>query len=562
MKKSGISLLLVLIGVFYLALVSSCFSGKETDEIILEEKEPSIINPEKMGGIYYNVQEAETLAILSQRFRVPMEVIIETNSIKDDVVVGTEIYIPNPWILEHYTELYSLNRYFLTDRYINPVDGDITGSSFGWQKVSDSDTYIFNPGITINTKGGAKVRAALSGKVVDIGVSPVHGKYVVLYHGDHYYTFYSNLSEVLIKKYASQGRIIGLANSENCLGFGLFRGNQAIDPLRIIETTRNYRDSIYTIDASNYHFDDEKGYIYTIMSGDNGPYIRIDGYYGQDRVVRIPDKINGLPVRETGYKSFYNCVLTGVVIPRGVTHIGRSSFNNNYIKKLQISDTVVEIGADCFKGNEIKHVKIPRSVTTIGDYSFCRNKISRLNIPDNVTSLGRGAFSHNKLTRIIISNSITELADSVFEDNKLRNISIPPGVRRIGSCSFEDNQLTNVIIPSGVTVIERSAFALNNIRHVNLSASVESIEESAFEDNKIKSLVLPSGVKRVKSNAFLKNRITRFTIGDNVTLEHRDYWTETLFPEEIFELGFDEYYLSNESRDGVYVYKNGSWTIE
>jgi hypothetical protein len=35
-------LLLVMTGVFYLALVSSCFSGKETTDIALEEKEPSI----------------------------------------------------------------------------------------------------------------------------------------------------------------------------------------------------------------------------------------------------------------------------------------------------------------------------------------------------------------------------------------------------------------------------------------------------------------------------------------------------------------------------------------
>ena len=44
------------------------------------------------------------------------------------------------------------------------------------------------------------------------------------------------------------------------------------------------------------------------------------------KVVIIPSKIQGFPVREIGYRAFYSSQIISVTIPEGVTKIGREAF--------------------------------------------------------------------------------------------------------------------------------------------------------------------------------------------------------------------------------------------
>ncbi|MCL2139426.1 MAG: hypothetical protein FWH41_07850, partial [Treponema sp.] len=52
--------------------------------------------------------------------------------------------------------------------------------------------------------------------------------------------------------------------------------------------------------------------------------------------------------------------------------------------------------------------------------------------------------------------------------------------------------------------------------------------------------------------AFIDNFITHIDIGKNIRLHKGDN-----FP--VFELGFDEFFLGNESKAGTYLYENGKW---
>ncbi|MDR2417727.1 MAG: leucine-rich repeat domain-containing protein [Treponema sp.] len=76
--------------------------------------------------------------------------------------------------------------------------------------------------------------------------------------------------------------------------------------------------------------------------------VTITDYSGSETNVRIPDRINGMPVTAIGEWAFALTPLTSVVIPNSVTTIGEGAF----------------------RGTQLTRVVIPNSVTTIGERAF------------------------------------------------------------------------------------------------------------------------------------------------------------------------------------------------
>jgi murein hydrolase activator len=83
-----------------------------------------------------------------------------------------------------------------------PATGTIV-KNFGKQHISDRLTAI-NNGIDIQTSSNADVRAVFTGNVSIISSIPGMGYVVLIQHGN-YYTVYSNLSTVVVKKGQSVG---------------------------------------------------------------------------------------------------------------------------------------------------------------------------------------------------------------------------------------------------------------------------------------------------------------------------------------------------------------------
>lgn len=81
-----------------------------------------------------------------------------------------------------------------------PVKNGVVTGHFGRQKHPTIQTVeIVNNGIDIRTDAGAPVRAVFEGTVVGTQYIPGYEYMVILQHGD-YYTVYSNLEEVSVKK--------------------------------------------------------------------------------------------------------------------------------------------------------------------------------------------------------------------------------------------------------------------------------------------------------------------------------------------------------------------------
>jgi hypothetical protein len=151
-------------------------------------------------------------------------------------------------------------------------------------------------------------------------------------------------------------------------------------------------------------YNPESDFVVNII--DNGTAVEITRYVGgepiniftriQDlfvgRRVRIPPRIQGLPVALIGERAFAHNRLVSVVIPDSVTHIGDRAFLNN----------------------RLVSVVIPDSVTHIGNVAFADNQLVSIVIPDSVTHIGRGAFENNRLTDVIIPASVTHIGDRAF----------------------------------------------------------------------------------------------------------------------------------------------------
>ena len=160
---------------------------------------------------------------------------------------------------------------------------------------------------------------------------------------------------------------------------------------------------------------------FTIKIIDGGNSVEITGYVGTNTDVRIPPKIQGLPV----------------------TIIGEEAFRGGF----WVFGSEVPIYNE---GIKLTRVTIPNSVTTIRNYAFMDNLLTSVIIPNSVVNIGGGAFAANNLTNVTIPNSIKHISVSMFSGNQLTSITIPSNIVSIGDWAFERNPLISITIGSNL----------------------------------------------------------------------------------------------------------------
>ena len=227
-----------------------------------------------------------------------------------------------------------------------------------------------------------------------------------------------------------------------------------------------------------------------------------------------------------------NYLLTGVVIPNGVTSMSQNAFSGNRsLSAISIPNSVTSISQTAFQScYSLSSIVIPNGVTSIGDYMFntCYS-LSSIVIPNGVTSIGNYAFSKcYQLENVVIPNSVTSIGNYAFEYcQALKNIIIPNSVTSIGNSIFSScSSLSNVTIPSSVTSIGNKALSgtcilsfvvpseMNTIPqyicqdckqliNVVIHDNVTSIEDYAFQRcSALLYVVMPSSLTSIGSSAF------------------------------------------------------------
>jgi hypothetical protein len=119
------------------------------------------------------------------------------------------------------------------------------------------------------------------------------------------------------------------------------------------------------------------------------------GYTGNERSVTIPDNLN---ITEIGASIFSHARVETVVIPSGITSIGKGAFASCYsLKTVVIPATVKVIDDNAFNGcSSLITIRIPESVLAIGNDAFYNcSKLARITMPSNVLYIATNAFPSN-----------------------------------------------------------------------------------------------------------------------------------------------------------------------
>ena len=258
-----------------------------------------------------------------------------------------------------------------------------------------------------------------------------------------------------------------------------------------------------------------------------------------DENTEITDLVIPNGVTSIGKWTFLNCSgLTSVMIPNSVTSIGYYAFAGcTGLQKVIIQD----IAAWCkisFKDDdsnplsfvhhlysdentEIKDLVIPNDVTSIGKWTFegCSG-LTSVEIPSSVTSIGEGAFwDCSGLTSVTIPNSVTSIKNATFWGcSGLTSIEIPNSVTSIGEYAFANCfGLTFVEIPNSVTSISYDAFAgCSNLTSVKINSP--SIGAWFQGNNFIESVIFGENMTSIGNYAFYGCAgLTSLTIPNSVT---------------------------------------------
>ena len=200
--------------------------------------------------------------------------------------------------------------------------------------------------------------------------------------------------------------------------------------------------------------------------------------------------------------------ITQLVIPEGVTRIGKAAFANcRGITSVSIPEGVTSIGEHAFYDcSAVTNISVPSSLTDMGFMAFgsCR-RLESISIPEGVTSISAYAFYQcTWLKDISLPSSLTSISRCAFSECGINNINIPEGVTFIGDSAFENSGLTSISIPSGVTNIEEKTFyGCSRLTSVSIPEGVTSIGEQAFEGcSSMTSISIPSSVRSIERRSF------------------------------------------------------------
>ncbi len=265
--------------------------------------------------------------------------------------------------------------------------------------------------------------------------------------------------------------------------------------------------------------------------------------------VLLPDGVT-----EIGKEAFSGCSgLTSVSIPDSITIVGKNAFLNcnnldyniferalylgneqnpyvavtemsAYSESVNIKAGTKVIGDYAFFYCAMRNVTIPDSVTNIGDYAFIGcSSLTSVTIPSGVTKIGRFTFnSCSGLASVTIPDGVTYIGSGAFTGCKsLTEITIPDSVKYIDDYAFPDcSAVTNITIPNGITRIGSGTFSgCGSLTSITIPDGVTEIGGDAFSGcSSLTSITIPNGVMEIGYTTFKNcSSLTSVTLSDNIT---------------------------------------------
>jgi hypothetical protein len=201
---------------------------------------------------------------------------------------------------------------------------------------------------------------------------------------------------------------------------------------------------------------------FTITVTRDGSGAVVTGYGGNERDVKVPANIQGLPVKEIGTRAFRTSKITSVVISEGVTIIGDAAFQNSAaLHSVTLPNSLRTIGSDAFHGcGVLTAITLPNGITEIGVNAFANTALRSVTWPTGASVINDYAFREcSSLETVNLPEGVITIGQGAFyRCSALVNIKIPATVKNIGNLSFNGC----VSIPLGSRVpIQRAGYRGN-----------------------------------------------------------------------------------------------------
>ena len=194
-------------------------------------------------------------------------------------------------------------------------------------------------------------------------------------------------------------------------------------------------------------------------------------------------------VIEDGVLTKYNGSGGAVVIPEGVTEIGRQAFQDcTGLTQVTFPNGLTEIGWSAFEGcTGLTQAAFPDGLTKIEDNAFQNcTALTQAAFPDGLTKIGYDAFRNcTSLTQAAFPDSLTAILGGAFEGcTGLTQVSFPDGLTYIWERAFSGCvSLVQVTLPARLIILSDCAFQnCTGLTQINLPEKLTNIGNCAFEN--------------------------------------------------------------------------------
>lgn len=129
---------------------------------------------------------------------------------------------------------------------------------------------------------------------------------------------------------------------------------------------------------------------------------------------------------------------------------------------------------------------IPATVKNIAGYAFFENAyLKKVTIPDTVTSVGRSAFDASQIKEFSLGNGISEIPAYCFDGTNIKSFVIPDSVKTLGLGAFCNcHYLETLVFGSGIETIDAYMLSYDeNLVAIHYNGTQEDWNKIVIEDN-------------------------------------------------------------------------------
>ena len=289
------------------------------------------------------------------------------------------------------------------------------------------------------------------------------------------------------------------------VGADVFKGCTSLKKVELLGANQNNKYASATKDG------------YSMVTNGNGTRVILaPASYPLDvvgNVFTVPTQVGSVALTEIGvyaYASNGNLKNKEVVIPEGITTIGKGAFQNTGITKVIIPASVTQIDEYAFANcAELETVIFLCDLTEIPAYAFdgCV-KLTNVQIPASVESIGKRAFAQTNIRKLDVGENAEIIDYEAFRDCQALtelNFAKQSNLRTIGQAAFAGCvSLKEVTMPNTVSTLGYSAFVgCSALETVYVSSGLEYMADYVFSAcPSLTTFVMGDGAKMLGAYAF------------------------------------------------------------